>query len=253
MAEFIRTSGISHYIESIIVNAKKELYLVTPYLQLSPNFYERLSDANRNDITINLIFGKNQLNRKEEQQVNSLENLRLHFFENLHAKCYFNEKEMVITSMNLYEFSEKNNREMGVYLNANQDSDLYQDARKETDSIIQNSQIIKDLSLSKAKTIETIPVTKKNKNSRKSNYQKVQLPANGVCIRCHSNLPLNLARPMCYSCFTSWRQFENPTYPENHCHICSKNDNISMNTPVCYGCYKKHETEIKEKYGAAEM
>lgn len=250
MAEFIRTAGISHYIDSIIVNARKELYLVTPYLQLSPNFFERLSDANRNEITINLIYGKNELSKKEQQQVDSLENLKLHFFEKLHAKCYFNEKEMVITSMNLYEFSEKNNREMGVYLNANQDAELYEDARKETDSIIQNSQVIKDKSTAQAASFKS---NINNNNSRKSNYRIAKLPENGVCIRCQDNLPLNLARPMCYSCFNTWRQFENPSYPENCCHICSKNKDISMGTPVCYGCYKKHEIEIQERYGASKM
>ncbi len=35
--------------------------------------------------------------------------------QNLHAKCYLNEKAAIITSMNLYDFSQVNNNEMGVY------------------------------------------------------------------------------------------------------------------------------------------
>ena len=34
----------------------------------------------------------------------------------LHAKCYLNEQAAIITSLNLYEFSQQNNEEMGVYI-----------------------------------------------------------------------------------------------------------------------------------------
>lgn len=240
MAEFIRTSGISHYIESIIINARKELFLVTPYLQLSPNFYERLSDANRNDITINLIYGKSQLNRKEQQQVNSLKNLRLYFFDNLHAKCYFNEKEMVITSMNLYEFSEKNNREMGVYLNANQDTDLYQDAKKETESIINNAQLIKDVS--------SLGANKRNVYQNKQNYAEIkpQLGDQGFCIRCSDTISMNPYRPLCYTCFDTWKYFSNGQFPEKVCHICGDSAEVCFDFSVCKGCYSTFKKEIKE-------
>ena len=40
------------------------------------------------------------------------DHVHLYFSKNLHAKCYLNEKKMIITSMNLYEFSQVNNREM---------------------------------------------------------------------------------------------------------------------------------------------
>jgi hypothetical protein len=38
MAEFLITSGTSHHIENIIMDAKKKLFLVSPYLQLSKTF-----------------------------------------------------------------------------------------------------------------------------------------------------------------------------------------------------------------------
>ena len=39
----------------------------------------------------------------------------VYFNEKLHAKCYMNEDTAIITSMNLYEASEKN-RELGVLI-----------------------------------------------------------------------------------------------------------------------------------------
>ena len=112
-----------------------------------------------------------------------------------------------------------------------------------------SSQIIKYKSTTQATSFQG----NNYNHSRKSNYKLALLPENGVCVRCQSNLPLNLARPMCYSWFNTWRQFDSPIYPENYCYICSKNEGISMGNPVCYGCYKKHEPEIQEKNGAAKM
>ena len=66
---------------------------------------------------------------------------KLYYYHNLHAKCYFNDSEMVITSMNMYEFSEKNNREMGIYINKSNDNSTFLDAFQETKSIIDNSEL----------------------------------------------------------------------------------------------------------------
>jgi phosphatidylserine/phosphatidylglycerophosphate/cardiolipin synthase-like enzyme len=113
MAEFLTTTGVSHHIENIIKTAKKNLYLISPYLKLTKNFYERLKDASDRGVVIEIYYGKNELDFTEKQKLNQLRNVQLFFSANLHAKCFYNEETMVITSMNMYEFSEKNNREMG--------------------------------------------------------------------------------------------------------------------------------------------
>ncbi len=66
----------------------------------------------------------------------------LKYNEDLHAKCYVNDEKMVITSLNLYEFSMANNKEMGVLIDKNDPADiqLYEDAFKEVDYINQTSQ-----------------------------------------------------------------------------------------------------------------
>ena len=71
-----------------------------------------------------------------------LKHLGLYFCENLHAKCYFNENLMVITSMNLHEFSQTNNREMGVLIKREEEKDheLFMDAKNEADFIIHASE-----------------------------------------------------------------------------------------------------------------
>jgi len=143
MAEFLTTHGISSKIEEILINAKKFVYLVSPFLQISKTFYERLLEASDNVELITIVYGKEDLKPNEWNNLVNLKKMELYFFENLHAKCYFNESNMVITSMNMYEYSLKNNREMGILINSKSDLKLYEAAKKEAFSIIKNAEAIK--------------------------------------------------------------------------------------------------------------
>lgn len=143
MAKFLTTVGNSYYLEQIIINATKSLTLVTPYLKLSKNFIERLSDADKNEIKITLLYGKSELRDDEKEKLYTLKNIEIFFCQHLHAKCYYNENEMIITSINLYEFSERNNREMGLFIQRETDSDIFRDTLKEVESIKNSSELIK--------------------------------------------------------------------------------------------------------------
>lgn len=136
MPQFLTTAGTSHIIEDIIIKAKSELVLITPYLKLSRILFERLTDANHRGVRIQLVYGKSELQLSERQQLNALTNIKLLFLGNLHAKCYFNESTLIVSSMNLYEFSEKNNREMGIVLTRRDDGDCFAEALAEAHSII---------------------------------------------------------------------------------------------------------------------
>jgi phosphatidylserine/phosphatidylglycerophosphate/cardiolipin synthase-like enzyme len=231
MAEFLTTSGTSHNIENIIIEAKSQLVLVSPYLQLSKTFYERLKDASIRGVKIIIIYGKDELKPNEKNSLAELKNVELYFFENLHAKCYYNEGQMVITSMNMYEFSEKNNREMGVLINRSIDRDIFEKAMTETFSIIQSA---KKVALSVKMTQSNKQVKKKVKwfNSGSFNNQP-----QGYCIRCEERIEYNPDEPYCTSCFDIWRQFKNYDYKENVCHRCGEDEPTSMAKPQCFNCF----------------
>ncbi len=141
MAKFLTTVGNSFYIEQLIINSTNSLTLVTPYLKLSQNLIERLSDAQREGVRITLIYGKNELALKEKKNLYSFNNIEIYFCQNLHAKCYHNENSMIITSMNLYEFSERNNREMGLLIDKTNDYEIFSDTLREIESI-KNSSVL---------------------------------------------------------------------------------------------------------------
>lgn len=139
MTKFLTTTGNSYHIEQIILNAESSITIVTPYLKLSSNIMDRLRDADRHNITMTFIYGKNKLSKSENEFLDGLDNLEIFFCKNLHAKCYHNESRLIISSMNLYEFSERNNREMGVLVEKSVDQELYEEALKEIESIKNSS------------------------------------------------------------------------------------------------------------------
>lgn len=231
MAEFLSTTGISYHIENIILGAKKKLLLVSPYLKLSKTLFERLKDASDKDIAIKIIYGKRELNDKELEQLNSLKNVELYYFDNLHAKCYFNESKMVLTSMNMYEFSEKNNREMGILIDRVSDGDVFNAAVQETSSILNASTLISKNDKGKEQSKSDI---------KKTNFEKPEkkkLKHKGYCIRCKDKIEYDILKPYCYKCYQSWAVYENDYYEEDYCHGCGKSHDVSMDKPECYKCY----------------
>jgi hypothetical protein len=235
MAEFLTTNGTSYHIENIIIEARSKLTLVSPYLQLSKTFYERLKDATNRGVHVTIVYGKDELRPNERNSLAELKNISLFFFENLHAKCYYNETKMVITSMNMYAFSEKNNREMGVLIDSEVDKALYEKAAAESLSIIQSS----DQEELRKKSKPFV----QNDVSTKVQKDEVKKALRGYCIRCEERINYDSSRPFCTSCFMSWSKYENWSYIENVCHRCGGYEPVSMEKPQCYDCYNLSEYE----------
>lgn len=230
MPKFLTTKGVAHKIEDIIIEARSHIYLVSPFLQISKTFFERLRDAEKRGVEITIIYGKDELKPNEKNTLAELATLKTYFFENLHAKCYFNESELIITSMNMYAFSEANNREMGVLISKVEDSEIYNKAREESLSILESSELTP---FKKTERVITKKVKKGDVNSKK--------PKRGYCIRCEERIPYRIDKPYCIDCFSSWSKYENEDYEEECCHACGEYENTTILKPVCYKCYKKYE------------
>lgn len=140
MAKFLNTSATNYFLEEMIKNAKEHLYLISPYLQLNNRIKELLQDKDRLKIDVRIVYGKNKLQADEANWLKQLHYVRTSYCQNLHAKCYISEAACIITSLNLYEFSQINNNEMGVLIARHADSDLYKDAYAEAQRIIRISE-----------------------------------------------------------------------------------------------------------------
>lgn len=139
MAKFLNTSATNYFLEELIKNARDRLVLISPFLKLNERMKELLEDKNRLKIDVRIVYGKSELQPEEINWLRGLDYVRTSFCRNLHAKCYLNETTGIITSLNLYEFSQVNNNEMGVLIRRDDDAELYRDTWEEAQRIIRIS------------------------------------------------------------------------------------------------------------------
>jgi phosphatidylserine/phosphatidylglycerophosphate/cardiolipin synthase-like enzyme len=151
MAKFLNTSATNYFLEELIKEAKDRLILISPFLKLNDRMKELLADKNRLKIDVRIVYGKSELQPEEINWLKELTYIRTSFCKNLHAKCYLNEELCIVTSLNLYEFSQINNNEMGILIRRSDDTDLYKDAYEEAQRIIRISEEVR-ITLERVKT-----------------------------------------------------------------------------------------------------
>jgi phosphatidylserine/phosphatidylglycerophosphate/cardiolipin synthase-like enzyme len=161
VAKFLNTSAINYFLEELIKGASDRLILISPFLRLNDRVKELLEDKNRLKIDVRIVYGKNELHPEEINWLRELSFVRTSFCKNLHAKCYLNEESCIITSLNLYEFSQVNNNEMGVHLSRSSDPELYRDAYEEAQRIIRISDEVR-MSLEKVAVATESPSVVEN-------------------------------------------------------------------------------------------
>ncbi len=143
MAKFFNTSAANYYLEELIKLARERLTIISPFLKFSEQIKELLTDKDRMKIDVRLVYGKSELGPQEMNWLRSLEFVRTSFCQNLHAKCYLNERSAIITSMNLYDFSQINNNEMGVFIEREHEPELYRDTYEEAQRLIRVSEQVR--------------------------------------------------------------------------------------------------------------
>ena len=263
MAEVLSTSGISFWVEQIIKRADERLLLISPFLKINVRLKELLEEKNRVKIDIRVIYGKNDLQPEENKWLESMTSIKTSFCKSLHAKCYLNEYHALLTSMNLYEYSQVNNYEMGILVSREQDAKLYAEVYEEAKRILRASDEVGV----KASRVETTksgqvdpaaklpprrsqpttlspfpahPLGAAAKTPLRRSQPTAAVPNRGFCIRCQSDLPTNSAKPYCTDCYSIWRLYENEDYEELYCHICGNEHTTTMIKPLCTACYRKY-------------
>lgn len=139
MAQFLKTSELNLQLENLINFAKEQLVLISPYLKLNDRMRELLHDKGGQGLEIKIVYGKQELNANEAKWLAGEQHIKASFCKNLHAKCYLNEHYCIITSMNLYDFSQVNNNEMGIGMHKTQDKLLYSQAYEEAQRLLRIS------------------------------------------------------------------------------------------------------------------
>lgn len=214
MVRFITTNDISYQIREIFRKANNEIIIISPFLKISQKYRALLKEADERGVKIQLVYGKKYLNQKEYGQLFQFKNLEVYYYEDLHAKCYFNETKMVITSMNLHEYSERNNFEMGVAIETGSllDNEIYENAAKQSRALIKMSK------------------------KKKERFDYVENGLIGFCIICREPMPFDdeLHYIICNRCWKFGKRSKG-----KFCHSCGRSYSTFKEKPLCLDCYKK--------------
>jgi phosphatidylserine/phosphatidylglycerophosphate/cardiolipin synthase-like enzyme len=241
MVKFLETTGVTYELTELIKKSKEKLWLVSPYIEINDQIRGHISSSDGRNVDIRVIFRKDAKIKPDD--LSFLNKLKMkHLFEckDLHSKCYLNENTAIITSMNLYDYSQTHNREVGIKIDKQmpEDKDLYNEIYQEMLSITEASEPFQY----EVKKVETDSSNVQKSTSVKDyskQPQKVSNKTSGFCIRCGKETELNPNKPLCSRCYPIWANKSDRTYPEKYCHVCGKESKQSVEKPVCYPCYKK--------------
>ena len=229
MAKFLTTRQTTSELENIITPARIQFVLISPYIKIADNLFPSLKLADQKNVHITLIYGKQELDNNVRKQLSQLNHLKLRFLEKLHAKCYYNETKMIISSLNLYDFSE-GNFEMGILIDAQYDFDIYTAAKDHAELIITTSRALE-------------PERQSLKDSIKAHVPPPKSPPSandGYCIRGGENISFDATHPFCIDHYRVWDK--DPEHKEHYCHLCGERHQTSFNKPLCLSCFKKSKS-----------
>ena len=119
--KFLFNNDLPAGLENLIKEAKKELTLISPYINLDERIKVALKSKMENpNFELTILFGKAEKNYYDSLKKESADffmqfpNVVIKYEKRLHAKFYKNDFQYLITSMNLYNYSIANNIEVGM-------------------------------------------------------------------------------------------------------------------------------------------
>ena len=274
MAKFLKGNELNTEIGRIFEYAEETLVLISPYIKLHHRYEEELKSKLNNDkLKIIVVFGKNENDISKSLTASDLDffkqfpNIEIRYEKRLHAKFYANESSQIITSMNLYNYSQDENIEVGVRTQGNQltalasnvfvgEKTVDQDAWDYFTKVVEHSELLfqnlpeyESAMLGLTKKFKGFKTTKDDISSHfnkpsypKNNYSKalnskvslVSDSAEGYCIRTGEKIPFNPERPYSEKAYKSWAVYKNPNYKEQYCHKTGKHSDgkTSMSKPI---------------------
>jgi hypothetical protein len=275
MADFLTGKELNNTIGHLFEAAKAQIIIISPYIKLHSGYKELLAPhRNNHKVELTVVFGKNDQDLTKSMGAESFKffrefsNVEIRHEPRLHAKYYANENFSILTSMNLYSFSQDNNIEAGIITKASKFRNvahavfdgagtLDKKAWKFVAQVILNSKIMYqrfpkydkkffnlkkkyahsfvnlDL-LSEIYGLRSLPKYGENSQENVTENVSKQGQRMGYCIRTKIPIPFDPARPFCNEAFMEWAKFKNPNYPENFCHFSGdfSNGKTSLLKPI---------------------
>lgn len=268
MIKFLKAFELNTAIEKLLREANRNLWLISPYIKLHHRYRDVLKTQLHNDkLELILVFGKNDTDMQKSLPKEELDffiqfpNIEIRYEKRLHAKFYVNDYMSILTSMNLYDFSQDNNIEAGILLETpiinliSSSNSTENEAISYFGEVIENSELLfkKEPQYSSGvfgigkRYEKSIVVENKIENIAKIK-KEVKLHVkqeNGFCIKCGKEIPLRPTVPYCRDCYADWKKVSDKKHQEKYCHICGAQNNSSLTFPACFSCYRREKQKLE--------
>jgi RNA polymerase-binding transcription factor DksA len=285
MAKFLKGNELNSQLEKIFEDAEGQIILISPYIKLHDRYKSSLLTKIANpNIEIVILFGKNEDDLSKSMKQDDFDffkqfpNIEIRYEKRLHAKYYANETKAILTSMNLYGFSQNNNIEAGVLMESsmkgsftgeneldNSSWDYFRIVLEQSELLFEQKPIFekKNLLSSRKYVKSEIEVDKlsdffknvsykkvykkKEKNMTKTEIQTNNVGNSGFCIRTGKEIPFNVEKPMNYEAFKMWNKYKDADYSEKYCHFSGElsGGKTSVNKPILNKNWKKAKEKFK--------
>lgn len=245
----------------MIDKAEKWLVFISPYLRTNKVLRQHLDLKFEKNFSAWLIYGKSELNTGEDKWWKNHTSVHMGYLENLHAKCYLSEQEAIVTSLNLYDFSQQNNNEMGIVLSKQSYYMLYEQVLRYAGKLIAFSKASSEAKQKWSIIVSSVSASVDMKQSSNSNQgvrkssdiwsALSQSPATtkkrwvAYCIRCRKEVEPDDQFPYCQADRASWLEWQRENYKENFCHACGRDYDAIRTKPLCDRCFKKFNQGIE--------
>lgn len=267
MPQILDTPDINARLAHLFEDARRYIVLICPYLKIARRLRRTIEVADSKGVSTFLIYGKEKLDGDTFSWFGGLRHSSIGCVPDLHAKLYMNEEYAVIASMNLYEFSQVNNEELGVLLGRREDRAAFKDlmfqvrrlaglCQKEHgmwDTGVLSRSLPGMLGIGRGAEPEALVPedSEKDGGAGVDGSAEVEEPVviRCHCIRCGRVIPSTHEYVYCGRCMDSWRRYSNMRYVEQngHCYICGRECSVSAEKPACQDCFRAHADLIRRR------
>lgn len=139
-AEFLSTIGVSYQVDRMISEATSEIVFFCPLLKLQESVILRFLQADQRNVRITLMYGKDRGQIRGQKWYKEFKNLRILYHDRLHTGVYRNEKEIILTSMELADVNSSSKADMGVMITKLRDRKAFEDGIYEQELLIEHAE-----------------------------------------------------------------------------------------------------------------
>ena len=139
-AEFLSTVGVAYQIDRLISEATGEIVFFCPVLNLHESIIMRFQQADQRNVRITLMYGNERNQIRNQKWYADFKNLRILYHDRLNTSVYRNDKELIVTSMELSDLNSAYHADMGVLVSKLRDRKAFEDAIYEQELLVEHAE-----------------------------------------------------------------------------------------------------------------